>query len=266
VAVVASGLVATAKAGPRRPHPLLSVVIPAFNERATFRELVERVVAKELPGIDRELVIVESNSTDGTRELALTYQHHPQVRLVLQNAPRGKGAAVRAGLEHARGDWVLIQDADLEYDVDDYDLLLRPLQRHQRAFVLGSRHAGNWGLRVLPGHPMLSALMNVGHLVFLLAFNVLYGQRLRDPFTMYKVFRRDCLHRLTFNANRFDFDFELVIKLLRKGYRPIEIPVTYRSRSFDEGKKVSMIRDPLTWIWALLRYRLTPLHGKDRPE
>jgi hypothetical protein len=170
---------------------------------------------------------------------------------------------VRAGLRQASGDWILIQDADLEYDVEDYDALLRPLQRYQRAFVLGSRHAGHWGLRVLDDQPVLSALMNAGHLLFLAGFNVLYGQRLRDPFTMYKVFRRDCLHQLEFSANRFDFDFELVIKLVRKGYRPLEVPVTYRSRSFADGKKVSMWRDPLTWTWALFRYRLTPLYKKE---
>ena len=94
-------------------------------------------------------------------------------------------------------------------------------------------------------------------------FNVLYGQRLRDPFTMYKVFWRDCLHGLDLECNRFDFDFELVIKLIRKGYRPLEIPVNYRSRSFQEGKKVSVLRDPLTWLRALLRYRFGSIYRAD---
>jgi hypothetical protein len=106
--------------------------------------------------------------------------------------------------------------------------------------------------------------MNFGHLFFSTLFNVTYGTRLRDPFTMYKVFRRDCLHGLRFEANRFDFDFELAGKLVRAGYRPIEIPVNYRSRSFTEGKKVSFFRDPLTWIVACVKYRFQPLRKKAR--
>jgi hypothetical protein len=106
--------------------------------------------------------------------------------------------------------------------------------------------------------------MNVGHVFFTGLFNVVYGTRLRDPFTMFKVFRRDCIHGLTFESNRFDFDWELVGKLVRAGYRPLEIPVNYRSRSFAEGKKVSFFRDPLTWIRACFKYRFTRLGKKSR--
>jgi hypothetical protein len=106
--------------------------------------------------------------------------------------------------------------------------------------------------------------MNLGHVLFTALFNVTYGTRLRDPFTMFKVFRRDCLSGLTFEANRFDFDWELVGKLVRAGYRPLEIPVNYRSRSFTEGKKVSLLRDPLTWIRACFKFRFQPLGKKAR--
>ncbi|MEI7769856.1 MAG: glycosyltransferase [Chloroflexales bacterium] len=263
VSVVASGMVVTARAGERRERPLLSIIIPAYNECETFGTLIENVLNKNLAGIDKEIIIIESNSQDGTRELALTYRDHPQIHLILEDRPRGKGHAVRTGLRHAQGDFVLIQDADLEYDINDYDILLEPLARYQQAFVLGSRHSGSWKLRHFTDQQMISGLMNIGHVLFMSALNLLYGQRLRDPFTMYKVFRRDCLHDLAFNANRFDFDFELVIKLLRKGYQPIEIPVSYNSRSFGEGKKVSMIYDPITWIWALIRFRLPPLYTKE---
>jgi hypothetical protein len=108
----------------------------------------------------------------------------------------------------------------------------------------------------------VAMVVNVGHLLFVGLLNTLYRQRLRDPFTMYKVFRRDCLHGLTFECDRFDFDFELVIKLVRKGYVPLEIPVNYSSRSFKEGKKVSMLRDPLTWIRALVKYRFSSLYSR----
>ena len=104
------------------------------------------------------------------------------------------------------------------------------------------------------------SLLNLGHTVFVLLLNVMFRQKLRDPFTMYKVFRRDCLHGLKFEANRFDFDFELVIKLIRKGYTPIEIPVNYKARSWEAGKKVRIIRDPLTWIRALVKYRFAGIY------
>jgi hypothetical protein len=255
VRIPSSCIVVTARCAPRRERPVLSIVMPVFNERATFERTIERVLAKQIDGIDKEVIVVESNSTDGTRDAVLRYQDAPGVRLLLQDRPAGKGNAVRAGLAVATGDFVLIQDADDEYDVEDYDGLVEPLRRYQRAFVLGSRHTGSWKIRQFTDQTSLSAVLNLGHLVFLLLFNVLYGQRLNDPFTMYKVFRRDCLHGMTLECNRFDFDFEIVIKLIRKGYRPVEIPVNYRARSFSEGKKVSAFRDPLTWIVALVKYR-----------
>jgi glycosyltransferase involved in cell wall biosynthesis len=211
-------------------------------------------------GFDKELIIVESNSTDGTRELVQTYQHHDGVRIILESRPRGKGHAVRQGLDHARGDIVLIQDADLEYDVNDYDALISPLQQYRSAFVIGSRHTGSWKIRTFNNQPIIAPLFNLGHLFFLGLFNIMYGKKLADPFSMYKVFRRSCLDGLKLECNRFDFDFELVIKLIRQGYEPLEIPVNYNARSFQEGKKVSALRDPPTWLWALLKYRFGSIH------
>jgi hypothetical protein len=172
---------------------------------------------------------------------------------------------VRTGLARAAGTMVLIQDADTEYDVDDYDALLEPLLDLRRAFVLGSRHVGSWKVRRFENQPAASAFLNIGHILFATALNVMFGQSIQDPFTMYKVFRRDCLHRLHFECNRFDFDFELVIKLLRKGYVPLEVPVNYASRSFTEGKKVSAFRDPLTWIRALAKYRFASIYTPQGP-
>jgi SAM-dependent methyltransferase len=255
--VVASGMAAFAQAVEPARQPLLSVVMAAYNEAATFETVMEALLRKQIPGLDIELVVVESNSTDGTRELALRYQHHPRVRLILEDQPRGKGRAVRAGLEQARGDFVLIQDADLEYDLEDYDTLLEPLLQGREAFVLGSRHGGSaWKMRHFVDQQLLSTTLNAGHWFFTMLLNLLFGQRLKDPFTMYKVFRRDCLVGLSFECDRFDFDHELVAKLVRKGYTPVEIPVNYRSRSFQEGKKVRFFRDPLTWLRALARARV----------
>ena len=254
-----SGMVVTARRGEPRGAPLCSIVVPVYNERATFSELMDALLARRIPGMERQIIVVESNSTDGTREAALGYRQHPEVEVILQDRPRGKGHAVREGLARARGDVVLIQDADLEYDLNDYDSLLEPLRSWRALFVLGARHGGSWKMRRFSDAKGLAAMLNVGHVFFTALVNVLYRQRMNDPFTMFKVFRRDCLFGLTFDSNRFDFDFELVIKLVRKGYRPLEIPVNYRSRSFTEGKKVRIVRDPLTWIWAALKYRFASL-------
>lgn len=259
LALPSGGMVVAARSAPPPAlRPKLSIVMPAYNEAATVAQVIEAVLAVPLPGIDRELIIVESNSTDGTRAEVLAWSSHPDVRVVLEDRPRGKGHAVRAGLAQASGDIVLIQDADLEYDVADYPRLLAPLLRYQTAFVLGSRHEGaGWTTRRFDDRPALGVALNVGHVFFATLLNVLYGQRLSDPFTMYKVFRRRALDGLEFECDRFDFDFELVLKLVRAGYRPLEVPVSYASRSFGEGKKVSILRDPPTWIRALLRYRFS---------
>ena len=253
-----SGIVVTAARAVTRPRPLCSIVVPAYNERNTFPQLMDALLARELPDMDREIIIVESNSTDGTRELARGYESHPEVRVVLEERPRGKGHAVRTGLRHAQGDIVMIQDADLEYDLNDYPALIGPLLSYRALFVLGARRGGRWKMRHFTDQPGMSSMLNLGHWFFTKLLNVLFGQHMRDPFTMYKVFRRDCLYGLEFRCNRFDFDHELVIKLVQKGYTPVEIPVNYNSRSFKEGKKVSLVRDPLSWLWVNFRLRVTP--------
>ena len=259
--IVASGMMVFSRKAEVRPQPVLSVIVPAYNEVNTFRALMETLLCKEMPDLQMEIIVVESNSTDGTRELALKYKDHPRVKLILEEQPRGKGYAVRIGLKAATGDYVLIQDADLEYDLEDYDGLLEPLVAGRAAFVIGSRHGGRnvWKMRQFTGQHGLSMFVNLGHWLFTTLINVLFFQRLRDPFTMFKVFRRDCLYALEFECNRFDFDFELLIKLIRKGFHPIELPVNYRSRSFKEGKKVRMFRDPLTWLGAIAWLRFVKI-------
>ena len=250
---------------PAQPFPVirdgvLSVVVPIYNEAATVRTALDAILAKQVSGWRLEIILVESNSTDGTREIVRTYDTHPRVKLILEDRARGKGHAVRAGFKQATGDVILIQDADLEYDLDDYDVLLAPLAAGRQSFVLGSRHgAGGWAIRQFSDQPLQALILNCAHWGFTLLINGSLGIWLRDPFTMYKVFRRDCLTGLTFECNRFDFDWELLIKLVRRGHRPIEIPISYKSRSFKEGKKISMFRDPITWLWALAKFRFQRL-------
>lgn len=258
--LAASGMLVLARPDHPKPRCKLSVILPVFNEKPTFSTLMSQLIKKKMPGLDIEIVIVESNSTDGTRDDVIKYQDHPRVKVVLQDQPKGKGSAVRVGLQQITGDYVLIQDADLEYDLNDYEVLLQPLINHQITFVIGSRHSGDgWKIRQFNEAPLLAAFFNLGHIIFLFLLNLLYNQNLTDPFSMFKVFRRDCIHNLTFECNRFDFDFELVIKLIQNGCKPYEIPVNYKARSYKEGKKVSMFRDPVTWLRALIKYRFTRL-------
>jgi hypothetical protein len=241
-----------------------SIIVPVYNEKNTFPELMRTLLAKRLDhlGLEREIILVESNSTDGTRELVAGFDSTPGVKILWQDRPRGKGHAVRAGLAVAGGDVMLIQDADLEYDLNDYDVLLEPLLAGRAAFVLGSRHGGRMRMRRFQEQKVLGETLNVAHVLLAGFINVLYGQNMKDPFTMFKVFRRECLYGLQFECNRFDFDHELVIKLVLKGYRPLEIPVNYCARSFKQGKKISFFRDPPGLIAADLKYRLQRLRPR----
>jgi Glycosyl transferase family 2 len=252
-------IVVTASADAPKFERILSIIVPVFNESATLQAMMEGLLAKTLPGLRKEIIIVESNSTDGSRELVRAYDAHPDVRLIFQPAPRGKGNAVREGLKVATGDVLMIQDADLEYDFDDYDDLLAPLLAWQTMFVLGSRHAGGWKIRKFNDAPVTAAIFNLGHWFFKSLMNAVLGTQMSDPFTMFKLFHRDALFGVDLVCNRFDLDIELVIKLVRKGYVPIELPVNYNARSFAEGKKVSFSRDGLTWLWTIFKQRFTPI-------
>jgi hypothetical protein len=246
----------------RRDHelPLVSVVIPVFNEAKTAVQVIDSVLRVHLVGAAVEVVIVESNSTDGSREIVQRYANHPRITCLFEDRPRGKGHATRLGLEKARGDILLIQDADLEYDIEDYHSLLNPIIRGHQSFVLGSRHGGrqHWKLRQF-SKPFLAAFYNLAHVLVTAYINILFSLNLRDPQTMFKVCRRDCLEGITFHGNYFNFDYELLLKIVRKGYTPVEVPVNYRSRSHAEGKKIRMWRDAPLGLWMITKLRLTPL-------
>jgi glycosyltransferase involved in cell wall biosynthesis len=238
----------------------LSVVMAVYNEAATVESTINDVLSAPTLGHSLELVIVESNSNDGSRDIVRKFAGRPEVKLVWQDAPRGKGNAVRAGLAVATGDIVLINDADREYEVSDYPKLLAPFGDPAVNFVLGSRHQPGQAMRRPDDQRLRFTVVNAAHWVFTFLFNVVYGCRLKDPFTMYKVFRRSRIDGLHLEANRFDFDWELVAKLIRSGNRPLEIPITYESRSFESGKKIRWIHDPLTWLVALVKYRFARLY------
>lgn len=262
--ISASGVNVLCRKTEIRQVPLVSIIVPVYNERATFTTLMDGLLQKQLQGAEKEVVLVESNSTDGSREDVLRYKDCPGVKVILEDRPRGKGHAVRTGFQHASGDVLMIQDADLEYDLNDYDQLLEPILKYRKAFILGSRYLKGWKIREFNDQPVIAFVMNIAHHFCATLLSLVCGVRMTDPFTMFKVFRRDCLYGLTFEANRFDFDWELVIKLLRKGYKPLELGVNYHSRSFREGKKISFFRDPPMWIWAAVKFRLQPLFDNYR--
>jgi glycosyltransferase involved in cell wall biosynthesis len=237
--------------------PRLSVIVPIFNEIESAGLALEQILGKRLPGIEIEVVVVESNSTDGTKEIVERLPASPNLKRIFEDRPRGKGHAVRAGLDACSGDIVLIQDADLEYSLDDYGSLLAPILDGRADFVLGTRHTeGNWHMRRFETSNHYAVLFNLAHWGFTALLNRSLGTRMTDPFTMFKVFRRSCLEGIPLECDRFDFDWELVIKLVRAGHKPLEVPVSYRSRDFQQGKKVSVFRDPPTWIRAWWKYAI----------
>jgi glycosyltransferase involved in cell wall biosynthesis len=236
-------------------RPLVSVVIPVYNEANTVGQVLDELASFTWEPVTFEFIIVESNSTDRTREIVEGYASDLRFQLVLQEEPRGKGNAVRAGFAAARGAIILIQDGDLEYRISEYPLLLEPILAGQTSFVLGCRHVPGRRMRDVPDQRLKAKLLNTAHWVFTGLFDLTYGVRLRDPFTMFKVFRAECIEGLDFVCDRFDFDWELLAKLVRRGYRPIEVPITYQARSFHKGKKVRLWADPPTWVRACIQFR-----------
>jgi hypothetical protein len=234
----------------------LSIVLPVYEEVGTVRQVIEALLDKPLR-VAKELIIVESGSRDGTREIVAEYESSPGVRVIYEPEPRGKGHAVRAGLKACTGSIVLIQDADLEYDIDDYDALLEPILQGKASFVLGSRTlgAGDWKVRRFAHGALAGALLNVAQVGFAKTFNLLYQQRTSDVNTMFKVFRRSCLWTLSLESDGFELDIELVCKLVLSGYSPLEVPVNYVARDFSQGKKIRFWRDAWPGYAAFFKYR-----------
>lgn len=239
-----------------------SIVVPIFNERATAQVLLDRVLAAPLPpGLEREVIIVEGNSTDGTRGIVQSYEGRPGIKVILEAAPKGKGAAVRAGLAAVTGDIVLIQDGDLEYDVNDYPRLLQPLLDKKADIVFGSRsmaHEQRWQYRQFKGtwERLYGLVVNWGGLAYTILFNVLYGTSLSDGATMFKLFKAEDLKSITLKSQGFDYDWEISAKLAKKGRKIVEVPVAYKARSRAEGKKIRFWRDGWRVFVAILRYRV----------
>jgi glycosyltransferase involved in cell wall biosynthesis len=224
----------------------LSVVVPVFNERNTLVEVVRRMRAVELPdGIEREIIIVDDGSSDGSRDV-LKQLGDSTVRVVLHDVNRGKGAALRTGFTHATGEYVLVQDADLEYDPEDWPKLLNPVLRGRARVVYGSRFTGERRNMLL--------LHWIGNRFLSMTTNVLYNTTLSDMETCYKLLDRDLIESMKLTSNRFDIEPEITAKVLKRGIRIYEVPISYSGREFDEGKKITW-RDGISALWTLVKYR-----------
>lgn len=222
----------------------LSVIIPVFNEADNIREILRRVQAAKLAG---EIIVVDDGSSDGTREALKKLNGKNKVRVILHEGNHGKGAAVVTGLRAAKGDVILIQDADLEYDPRDYPALLQPIGEGVADVVYGSRFLGGPHRVTMFWHLVANQLLT-------LMTNVLYNTILTDMETGYKVFRSKVIENMTIRAKRFDFEPEFTAKVLKRHYRIYEVPISFNPRDYSQGKKIKL-KDAFEAVWTLLKYR-----------
>jgi len=224
----------------------LSIIIPAYNEKETIEELLKRVFKAPSLDYQKEVIVVDDASKDGTRELLDNLKNRFNFILLRHSKNKGKGGAIKTALEKVTGDFVLIQDADLEYDPEDYPALLEAIDKEYQV-IYGSRNLGK---------------AERGYLLFALAgksltflFNLLYGAKITDINTGYKLFRINIIKNLGLKADGFEFCEEVTARVLRKGYKIKEVPIHYYPRKFSEGKKISF-KDGLVAIWTIIKYRV----------
>jgi glycosyltransferase involved in cell wall biosynthesis len=231
----------------------LSIVIPAYNEAAMIEAVIQRVQDVSLPGLDREILVVDDGSTDGTADIL---RRLPGIRALFHVVNGGKGAALKTGIRAATGDVVLIQDADLEYDPDDYPAMIQPILDGTSEVVIGSRFLLErpvfWGKRRSPYFTHY-----IGNLIIVTLTNRLFRQSFTDYEGCYKAFTRKVLHSIPVLANGFEFDNELLCKIMRQGIRIVEVPIRYSPRTYAKGKKITWKHGAII-LWTIVKWRFMP--------
>ena len=225
---------------------VLSVIIPVYNEKNTIGRVIERVKAVKLPGIKKEIIVIDGCSTDGTRELLADIAPKDGICLVMEDQRRGKGMAVRTGFKKASGDIIIIQDADLETNPEEYPALLEPIIKDNRQVVYGSRFKKGRGNASWGNY--------CGNRLVTLFMNILFFTRLSDVATVYKVFRKDVIKGLNFECKGFDFDIEITAKILKSGNNIFEIPISYDPRLAKDGKKLHWLVG-VRALFLIFKYR-----------
>jgi|TARA_Y100000310_G_scaffold149350_1_gene148636 glycosyltransferase involved in cell wall biosynthesis len=226
----------------------LSIIIPAYNEEKTILEVIRKVKKAKLNNIIKEIVIVDDFSDDNTREI-LSDIKDSSIKIFFHQKNMGKGAAIRTGLKHATGDIILIQDADLEYSPAEYPKLLNPIMENKTKVVYGSRLAA-----IKKNLKKMYKLHYFGNLFLTIMTNILYGAKITDMETGYKVFKKEVIKGIKLRAKKFDFEPEITAKILKKGYRIKEVPINFVGRKFNEGKKITWI-DGVKALYYLIKYR-----------